>query len=99
MSPSVIAMGGSQGVNCVSSGRHTGGTMIRPLATVDEPGLESQAPHAAPDLASLQAEFPRYRIWREGICGRVRYVARSLEHGLRPHTVVTGDLAEMQAAL
>jgi S-adenosyl methyltransferase len=73
--------------------------MIRPLATVDEPGLESQAPHAAPDLASLQAEFPRYRIWREGICGRVRYVARSLEHGLRPHTVVTGDLAEMQAAL
>jgi O-methyltransferase involved in polyketide biosynthesis len=63
------------------------------------------APTAAADtapsdpLAALQHEFPRYRICQESVCGRVRYVARSLEHGLRPHTVITDDLAELQAAL
>ena len=55
---------------------------------------------AAPDpLLALQHEFPRYRIWQEATCGRVRYTARSLEHGLHPHTVITGDLAELRAAL
>jgi hypothetical protein len=50
-------------------------------------------------LGALQAEFPRYRVWQESICGRARYIARSLEHGLRPHTVITGDLVELRAAL
>ena len=55
---------------------------------------------AAPDpLLAIQQEFPHYRIWREDIAGRVRYIARSLGHGLRPHTVVTGDLAELHGAL
>ena len=71
--------------------------MIRPPATIDEAGLPSQAP---PDpLLAIQHQFPRYRICQETTCGRVRYVARSLEHGLRPHTVVTADLEELQAAL
>jgi O-methyltransferase involved in polyketide biosynthesis len=57
-------------------------------------------PPAAPDpLLALQHQFPRHRICQETTCGRVRYVARSLEHGLRPHTVVTDDLEEMRAAL
>src|SRR5712691_7121504 len=74
--------------------------MIRPPATIDEAGLQSQAPPATPDpLLALQHQFPRYRICQEITCGRVRYVARSLEHGLRPHTVITDDLAELQAAL
>jgi SAM-dependent methyltransferase len=74
--------------------------MIRSSGTTDEAGLESQAPPTTPDpLLALQHEFPRYRIWQETTCGRARYVARSLEHGLRPHTVITGDLDELQAAL
>src|SRR5712691_646670 len=74
--------------------------MIRPPATIDEAGLQSQAPPATPDpLLALQHQFPRYRISQESVCDRVRYVARSLEHGLRPHTVITDDLAEMRAAL
>ena len=74
--------------------------MIRPPATTDEAGLESQPLPTTPDpLLALQHEFPRHRICEEAICGRVRYVARSLENGLRPHTVITGDLEELRAAL
>lgn len=51
------------------------------------------------ELATLQGEFPRFRIWRETIRDRVRYVARSQHSGLNPHTVVTDDLAELRAAL
>jgi len=60
---------------------------------------DGQAITSAHTLTALQQRFPHYRVWREDIYRRVRYVARSLEHGLRPHTVVTGDLAELQAAL
>jgi O-methyltransferase involved in polyketide biosynthesis len=71
--------------------------MIHPSGTTDQAVTESKAP---PDpLLALQHEFPRYRIWQEAICDRVRYVARSLEHGLHPHTVITDDLEEMRAAL
>jgi hypothetical protein len=59
---------------------------------------DGQAITSAHSLTALQQQFPRYRVWREDIYGRVRYVARSLEHGLRPHAVITGDLAELQAA-
>jgi S-adenosyl methyltransferase len=55
---------------------------------------------AAPDpLTALQAEFPAFRIWRETICGRVRYNAIRRQPGVHPHTLVTGDLDEMRAAL
>ncbi len=68
------------------------------LTTTRRPA-ETRAAAAPDPLLALQHEFPRYRICQETICGRARYVARSLEHGLRPHTVVTSDLAELQAAL
>lgn len=51
------------------------------------------------DLTRLQAEFPAYRIWREHLLGRSRYVARSRYQGLNPHTVVTPDLGELRGAL
>jgi S-adenosyl methyltransferase len=73
--------------------------MIRPSGTTNQAGLDSQAPPSAPDLASLRAAFPRYRLWREDICGRIRYIAISQQPGLHPHTFVTADLAEMQTAL
>jgi O-methyltransferase involved in polyketide biosynthesis len=74
--------------------------MIRPPATIDQAGLHSQAPAVTPDpILALQHQFPRYRISQEAICDRVRYVARSREHGLRPHTVISDDLEELRAAL
>lgn len=51
------------------------------------------------ELASLRASFPQFRIWRETIGERRRYVARRLTPGTRPHTVVTPDPAELRAAL
>ena len=50
-------------------------------------------------LMALRADFPAFRIWREVIPGRTRYIARRLhlEQGL--HTVVTDDLAELRGAL
>ena len=60
---------------------------------------DGQAITSAHTLTALQHQFPRYLICQETTCGRVRYVARSLEQGLRPHTVITADLAELQAAL
>jgi hypothetical protein len=51
------------------------------------------------DLTGLQAEFPAFRIWREDFPGRPRYVARSRQQDLNPHTVVTADLRELREAL
>ena len=51
------------------------------------------------DLTVLRAEFPAYRIWREEVPDRPRYVARSRHQGLHPHTVVTPDLRELRDAL
>ena len=51
------------------------------------------------DLTGLQAEFPAFRIWREGFPGRSRYVARSRYLNLNPHTVVTTDLRELRDVL
>lgn len=47
----------------------------------------------------LRAEFPDFWIWREDICGRVRFIARSRRTSKHPHTVVTADPAELRAAL
>ncbi len=51
------------------------------------------------ELASLQAGFPQFRIWRETIHDRARYVARRLNPDTHPHTVVTPDPDEVRVAL
>jgi hypothetical protein len=67
--------------------------------TEDEAGRPSLGPADPDELALLAAGFPGFRIWREAVPGRVRYVARGVSLDARPHTVVTGDLAELRAAL
>ena len=53
-----------------------------------------------PDLLSgLRDDFPGFRIWREEVCGRVRYVACRQRRDLHPYAVVTGDPDELRAAL
>jgi O-methyltransferase involved in polyketide biosynthesis len=51
------------------------------------------------DLSPLREQFPQFRIWREVIGKRLRYVARSLHGQGSPHTVVTADLDELRATL
>jgi hypothetical protein len=62
---------------------------------------DERTPTPAPieDLATLRAEFPVFKIWKERTPGRVRYVARRLRGNLHPHTVVTSDLGELRNAL
>lgn len=60
--------------------------------------VAGQRGHAA-ELAALQREFPGFRIWREAAGERTRLVAVRRHRGLSPHTVVTGDLAELRAVL
>ena len=43
-------------------------------------------------LAALRDEFPGFRIWRETIGDRMRYIARGAGLGISPHTVVTDEL-------
>jgi hypothetical protein len=50
-------------------------------------------------LIALRADFPAFRIWREIIPGRARYIARRLHPGPGLHTVVTDDLTELRTAL
>ena len=52
-----------------------------------------------PDLAQLQAGFPQFAIWRETGSSRPRYIARSLQPGTHPHTLVTSDLGELRTEL
>ena len=59
----------------------------------------SNAGEPADDLAGLRADFPCFRIWREEICDRALYVARSLHLELNPHTVMTDNISELLAAL
>jgi hypothetical protein len=64
------------------------------------PAPPSSGALPSPDpLPGLQEEFPAFRIWREHTCDRIRYIARSLQPGLNPHTVVTDDPGELRAAL
>ena len=51
------------------------------------------------EMAGLRSGFPQFRIWREISCDRTRYIARSLQPGTRPHTIVTADPRELRAAL
>jgi hypothetical protein len=50
-------------------------------------------------LAALRRDFPGYQIWLERVCDQYRFVARRERPGTGPHTVVTGDPAELRAAL
>jgi hypothetical protein len=50
-------------------------------------------------LIALRVDFPAFRIWREIIPGRTRYIARRLHPGPGLHTVVTDDLTELRAVL
>ena len=56
---------------------------------------------AAPEdpLLQLRADFPRFSIWREHTPGRVRYVARRMNGGVGPHTLITADPAELRREL
>jgi hypothetical protein len=67
--------------------------------THDDGPEDSQATTAAHALAALQEDFPQFRIWRENMLGRRRYVARSQHPGVNPHTVITNDPDELRAAL
>lgn len=53
----------------------------------------------ADDLASLQQQFPGFRIWQEVTGERARLVAVRRQAGTSPHTVVTADAGELRAAL
>ena len=57
------------------------------------------AGHAPDELANLREEFCGFKIWKEVIGERTRYIARSLGLGSRLHTVVTADLGELRTAL
>jgi hypothetical protein len=58
-----------------------------------------QGPSTAGQLASLQQEFPGFRIWREVTGEHGRFIAVRRDLGTNPHTVVTADVAELRAAL
>jgi hypothetical protein len=51
------------------------------------------------ELASLQADFPQFRIWRETTCQGTKYIARRLHPDIHPHTLVTPDPGEIRAEL
>ena len=66
------------------------------------PGGTASARPAGDDgtsLPALRSDFPQFRIWRETEGNRTRYIARSLFLGIRPHTIVTADLAELRTEL
>ena len=50
-------------------------------------------------LATTQLEFPHFRIWRELTGSRMRYTAQRISPGQGLHTIITGDLGELRAAL
>jgi hypothetical protein len=56
-------------------------------------------PTAKLTLRQVRREFPQFEIWREAVLDRPRFIARAQGLGIRPHTVVTADLAELRDAL
>jgi len=54
------------------------------------------------DMAGLEAarrDFPRYQIDVELAVDRRRYVARRIQPGPGPHTLITSDLTELRTEL
>lgn len=62
------------------------------MPTQDEPAGR------AAQLTALCTRYPHYRIWQETTGEHTRYIARR-ETGTGPHTLVTGDVSELSAAL
>ena len=50
-------------------------------------------------LEAARRDFPRYRIDVELAVDRRRYVARRIQPGPGPHTLITSDLTELRAEL
>jgi hypothetical protein len=65
------------------------------------PGIERQVVDVRDNrVRDVQRDFPQYRIWREVTGGREpRYVAKARHLGVRLHTVMTADLAELRSEL
>lgn len=61
-------------------------------------GMTGRHGQAEP-LGVIQVEFPHFRIWREFTGSRMRYTAQRISPGQGLHTVITGDLGELRAAL
>jgi hypothetical protein len=51
------------------------------------------------ELALIEAGFPGFRVWRQTVCDRMRYVAASRDLDTHPYTVITSDLKELVASL
>jgi hypothetical protein len=51
------------------------------------------------DLASLQQQYPAFRIWQDVTGEHARLVAVCCHAGTSPHTVVTTDADELRAVL
>lgn len=52
------------------------------------------------ELTRLRMRFPRHHIFRDVANDRgVRYMAHGTESSVRPHTIITGDLAELRYEL
>jgi hypothetical protein len=73
--------------------------MICPPDNPSPADLDDEAERNAPELAGLRADFPCFRIWHEETCDRAVYMSRSLHLEINPHTVMTGNIAELRAAL
>ena len=58
----------------------------------------SEAEHA--ELAQLRERFRSHHIFCDASRGRgIRYMARGAVSGVRPHTIITDDLAELREEL
>jgi hypothetical protein len=63
-------------------------------------GVRRQVTDVSDAFDEVQREFPHYRIWQEVRGTRdPRYAAKARSLAVKPHTVVTADLAELRAEL
>jgi len=70
---------------------------MRPTPVSGSPASETAPPHD--QLPGLRADFPCFRIWHEETCERAVFMSRSLHLEINPHTVMTGNIGELRAAL
>ena len=78
--------------------------ILSTVSTVDEELAERTLEEAATpaqraDLDAVRLDFPGYWIELEPMPGRRRYIARRIQPGPGPHTLITSDLAELRAQL
>jgi S-adenosyl methyltransferase len=67
---------------------------------VADPAPPASSMLSEPDpLPGLRSDFPAFRIWREDVRGRVRYIACRQRRDLHPYAIVTDDPEELRAAL